>query len=229
MNLEVKTMVVKFGDSDRIFRATTEDGFNPAQEADAPTVIGDTSAVVVPGDAGTAAVFPGGLDIGSLGIAVPQLTIGSVSGTQAVLRYIALNTGDAEIGDLSLMGFGLRHSLSQYWSNAPVDLAAGFLWQKFKLGDELVDATATNLGVQASKQFSILEPYVGLSYDLFSMSVKYESRATDPPTTLDVDFDSTTSAHLTAGLGLNLAVVHLHGEVNVASQTSYLLGLSLGN
>jgi len=61
------------------------------------------------------------------------------------------------------------------------------------------------------------------------MSVSYESDATNPPTELDVDFDPDTHPRLTAGLGLNFVYVHLNGEINVSDQTSYLVGLSLGN
>jgi hypothetical protein len=229
LNVEVKTMVVKFGSSDKTFTAHTEAGFMPAQDAVAPTVIGSTQAVVVPGQSGTATVFPGGLDVKSVGLAVPQITVGNVYGTQALARYVAFNTGDTEIGDLKLWGVGLRHSISQYLHEPPVDLAVGALYQKFKLGNKLIDSDALTIGVQASRQFSVVEPYVGLGYDSFKMKVKYESKATQPPTSLDVDFGNKSSVHFTGGVGLNLWMAHLYGEVNLSSQTSFLLGLSLGN
>ncbi len=229
-SFELKTMIVKFGEADKTFTARTEKGFFPETEVEAPTVIGSTEAKSVQGEGGATATLPGGFDIGSLGLAVPQITIGTVRGTQAVARYIAVNTGDVEIGDLSLFGFGLRHSISQYLSNPPVDIAVGGFYQKFKLGDKLIDSSAMTLGALASKQWSVLEPYAGLAYDSFNMSVEYDSSTTDPPTRLNVDFGSSSTVRLTAGLGINLLkVIHLQGEVNVASQTSYLLGLSVGN
>jgi hypothetical protein len=228
-NFEVKTMFVKFSDDDRTFTAKTEPGFYPADDAvEAPTVIGDTLALVVPGNNGTAAVFPGGFDVGSLGIAVPQITVGSVKGTQAIFRYMAFDTGDVEIGDFSLMGFGLRHSLSQYFPDPPLELAVGGMYQAFDLGDDLVDATAVTFGVQGSKRLGVFEPYGGVGYDSFSMSVKYDE-ATNSENKIDLDFESENNVHLTGGLGINLSFLHLMGEVNVSSQTSYLLGVSLGN
>lgn len=229
INVELKTMIVQFDDSDRTFTATTEEGFFPTTHAEAPTVIGSTEAVTVVGQGGAQATLPGGFDIGSLALAVPQITIGSLAGTQAVFRYVAFNTGDTDIGDLSLFGFGLRHSISQYFNDLPVDLAAGGMYQSFQLGDDLIDSNGFTLGVQASKQYSVLEPYAGVSYDSFSMSVDYETSTTDPPTRLDVDFGSSSTMRLTAGLGINLSLFHLQGEVNIAEQTSYLLGLSVGN
>jgi hypothetical protein len=229
-NLEIKLMAVKFGDGERTFRAETEEGFYPLTSVEAPTVVGSTEAMAVAGQSNTVAIFPGGFDISSLTLAVPQVTIGGFRGTQAIVRYLAFKTGDAEIGDFSLFGIGARHSISQYWEDAPVDLAAGFLYQSLGLGDKLIDTSALTVGVQASRRFyTVLEPYAGLSFDRFGMSVDYEYKDTDPPVRLDLDYDPTSNLRLTAGLGLNVSLVHLQGEVNLAGQTSFLVGLSLGN
>lgn len=229
INIEVKAAFIKFGDADRKFTASTEEGFYPAQDVEAPTVIGDTLAASVIGQGGTVAYFPGGLDIGSLGIAVPQITVSGVNGSQVVLRYVAFDTGDTDIGKLSLFGIGARHSISQYFEEMPVDIAAGFFWQKFKLGDSFVDATAMTLGVQASRQFSVVEPYLSLDYDSFKMSVDYEYGNSKPPTKLSVDFDRTNDLRIGAGVGINLGFLHLQGEIGSGSKTSYVAGLSLGN
>lgn len=229
LNLEIKTMIVKFGDSDDSFTAQTESGFLPPGQAEAPTVVGSTEALVLQGQNGTAAVFPGGLDLNSVGIAVPQITVGTVAGTQLIGRYVAFETGDAEIGDLSLFGIGARHSISQYLTDPPLDLSAGLMYQSFELGDDFVESSAFTVGVQGSRKFyGVLEPFVGLSYDTFSMSVKYDTEGASP-TTLDVDFDSDSNARFTAGLGLSFPMVHLSGAVDLSSQTSFTLGLSLGN
>jgi len=130
--LEVKAVGIRFGDDDKVFRAQTEDGFFPASSVEAPTVIGSEEAVLVAGDNGTAAYFPGGFDLGSLVVPVPQLTIGSVYGTQAVIRYASVDTEDNEIGQIDLWGVGLRHNVSRYFVNPlPVDIAANFLYQSF--------------------------------------------------------------------------------------------------
>jgi hypothetical protein len=229
VNFEVKTMFVKFSDSDQTFTARTEEGFYPSTEVEAPTVIGSTEAVTVVGQGGAQATLPGGLDMNSLGLAAPQVTIGSIRGTEAILRWTAFNTGNKDAGDLSLFGIGARHSISQYLTDPPVDIAAGVLYQTFKLGDDLIDSSALTLGAMASKQYSVFEPYLGLSYDKFDMTVKYDSSTTNPPTSTKIDFDSYSSMRLTAGLGVGFSIFHLQGEVNFASQTSYLLGLSVGN
>lgn len=230
VNVEIKTMVFKFKDDDRVFQASTEPGFYPARnDVEAPTIVGDTLAVVIPGDNGTSAVLPGGLDVNSFGFAVPQLTIGSVMGTQAIFRYMAYDQGDIDLGDISFLGIGLRHNLSQYFNALPVDLAVGGMYQSLDVGeDDLVDATTWTFGIQGSKQLGALEPYAGLGYDMCSMKVTYDESA-NTENKLGVDFDDESTIHGMVGLGLNLAVFHLSGEVNISSHTSYGLGLSVGN
>ena len=154
LHLGPRVMSTFIATADRRYQATTEGNFSPAQTTEAPTVVGDTKAVAVNGTGGSTYFFPGGFDIKSVLFATPQLTIGSVAGTEATFRYIALEIGDTEIGNVNLFGAGLRHSVSQYFGDFPVALAAGVFYQRFKLGEDFIDATAIHYGLQASKSFS---------------------------------------------------------------------------
>jgi hypothetical protein len=237
VSLEFPVMGVLFGDDDRTFNAVTEGGFSPQQTVEAPTIVGSGDATKVTGAGGTVYAFPGGFDLNSFGLVVPQLRVGGVMGTEAVVRWVAFDPDtDAELGDVSLYGFGLRHSISQYLTAFPLELAAGFMWQSFSVGendsgDDLISSDAFSFGVQASKPvpagFFTLEPFAGLSLDTFSMSVQYESDVTDD--TIDLDFDTDTTVHLTIGAGLSLPVAHVHGAWNFASQSSFNFGIALGN
>jgi len=238
ISLELPVMGVIFGDGDRTFSAVTEGGFSPQTTAsDAPTVVGSGDAKVVSGDGGTQYAFPGGFNLNSFGIVVPQLRVGGIMGTEAVVRWIAFNPdSDAELGDITLWGFGLRHSVSQYISGLPLEVAAGFMWQSFKVGtndsgSDLISADAFSFGVQASKPIGLgfigVEPFGGLSLDTFSMKVNYHSDVTDDE--LDVDFGTDTTVHLTVGAGLSLPIAHAYGAFNFASQSSFDFGIALGN
>jgi hypothetical protein len=234
ISLETKLVAVMFADEDGVFMATTESGFTPPTEAEVSTVVGPGEAVEVTGDGGSSYAFPGGFDLTSFVLPVPQLRVGSVMGTEALIRYIAISTENDELGDVSLYGFGLRHSISQYLGpGLPVDVAAGFFWQSFKLGEnaageDLVSATAFTFGVQASRNLGIIEPYAGLSYDTFSMDVSYESESSGEPEMIDLAFDSESTLHLTLGLNLRLGIVTANGEYNIAGQNSFALGLGFG-
>ncbi len=229
-----RVMSVIFGSDDRTFGATTESGFSPKRTTQAPTVVGPGEAVLVDGNGGTQFAFPGGFDLNSFALAVPQLRIGAFRGTEALIRFFAINTGDVELGNISIFGFGLRHSLSQYRGpDLPVDVSAGFFWQKFSVGDDLLDSSAFTAGVQAGKRFErgllVLQPYTGLAVDVFSMDVAYESEASGTAEDIEIDFGQNTTLHLTMGLSLNLAYVNLHAEYNVAAQNSFSFGISFGN
>jgi hypothetical protein len=233
ISVETRVVGVIFADDQRTFRATSQGGFSPETTVDAPTVVGSGEAVIVLGDAGTEFAFPGGFDLNSFAIAVPQIRISSFKGTEALVRYIAINTGDVEIGNLALYGFGLRHSISQYFEPTfPVDLAAGFFWQKFTLGEDLIDSQALSFGVQASKRlpagFVTLEPYASLSMDTFSMDVSYTSDASGTDEAVSFTYDADTSLHLTAGLSINASVVSLNGEYSFAGQNTFAFGFGFG-
>lgn len=127
LSVGVKVMGVRFSDSDRLFTPTDPSGFTSvAPILPAPTVIGGTSAVAQNGQGGATVYYPGGFDIGEFAFAAPQLSVGSLLGTRAVVRWFAMNfASDNFIDKISFFGIGAQHSLSQYVPALPVDLAAG--------------------------------------------------------------------------------------------------------
>ncbi len=232
--LEFPVMGLYFGDDDRTFTATTEAGFTPEQTAEAPTVVGDTKVVIVDGDGGTQFAFPGGFDVGSFAITAPQLRVGSVFGTEAMIRFVAVKVGDNDLGDISLFGLGFRHSISQYMGPIPpVDLAASFFWQSFKMGEnesgeDLSKTNTYSFGLQASKHIPpILTPYTGLYYNSYTMDVTYESEVTGEEDPIDLTFDD-GYIQWTIGIELNLAILNAFVEYNVSSYNSLAFGLGLG-
>jgi hypothetical protein len=238
VSLEFPVMGVVFGDDQKTFSATTEDPFSPTTESsDAPTIVGPGEAVSVMGQGGTQFYFPGGFNLNSFGLVVPQLRVGNVKGTEALVRLVAgVEAGDAELGKISLFGIGARHSISQ-WFDMPVDLAAGFMYQTFKMcensgGGDLVATDAYSIGVQTSKPFPIgfaaFEPYAGFSYDSFQTDVQYKSSSSGS-TLLDVQFDRENTAHFTLGVGLNLVAAHAWGQFDFARQNSFSFGVAFGN
>ena len=226
-SFELVVTSVIFADEDRTFQAQTEGGFTPQTTFTAPTVVGSGESVTVPGAGGTQFTAPGGFDLNSFALAIPQLRIGVVKGTEAVIRFFAADIGDNEISEIDLFGLGIRHSLTQYFE-APVDIAIGGMWQTFSMGTDFVDSNALTFGVQASKRFSWLEPYGGLAWDSFSMDLTYDSEVSGTTTKETVSFDTVNTIHLTLGLGLNYKIGHAFAEYDVASTNSFAFGLTLG-
>jgi hypothetical protein len=232
-SVETRLIAVYFDDEQRTFTYTPGDADNdPIEGADlsVPTVVGDPEGGLIPTVVPPEIAYVPGFDINSFAIATPQIRIGGFRGTELIIRYIAFDAGDVELGNMSLLGLGGRHSISQYLDpEFPVDIAAGFFWQSFQLGDELIDAQAMTFGVQGSKRFpagfAIIEPYVGIGYDMFSMDVTYECEDDCETETINLEMESDAAARFTFGLHIKAAFLDLNGEYNIAGQNGFALGL----
>ena len=223
-----RVMGIHFSDDDRTYTPTAPEGFTPTETVSAPTVIGDTHAVAQGGQGGTTLYHPGGFDLSNFAIAVPQVSIGSLFGTRAVVRWISVDLGDSELGKLDYVGYGAQHSLSQYLPGFPVDLAAGFFAQSLKIGDDkLVKADAIHFDVTASKRVAFLEPWASLGWDTLDMEANYTSTST-PGDAIHVKFDKKSNAHLTLGAQALLGFARLSASYDVAAQTGATLGLAFG-
>jgi hypothetical protein len=225
LTVGVELMGALFGDKDRTYTPVIP-GY--ANTVAAPTVVGSTESVALPGPGGFVLYHPGGLDIGEFLIAVPQVTVGSVFGTQAVGRWISVDLGDSDLGKLELLGLGAQHSISQYFPRLPVALALGVFYQTLKIGDGLLDTKSTHVDVTGSRKFSFLQPYAAVGFDSFKMSARYDYTAGESDETISVDFDRKTNAHLTIGVLADLPVVKFHAELNAAATTGAAVGLALG-
>ncbi len=224
---QIIAMAVLIGDNEKFYDATPPQSQGYSQQpVRTATVFGDKGAFIQGPAPGLyyqfqngqfkTAVIPGG---------VPQLTIGNLLGTQAILRYIQL----PQIGNVprtTLAGGGIRHSLSRYFSVLPVDVAAGVFYQRFTFGD-YITASAAMIGVQASKSFSILTLYGGLQYEETTMSLNYTFKG-EPPTKVSLDLSSINHACLTLGLCLNLALIDINGDISIGNVTAISAGFGFG-
>lgn len=236
LSLEAPVMGVFFEDHDRTFNATTESGFSPSATVTVPTVVGSGTAVTVGGSGGSLFSFPGGLDLNSFGLVVPQLRIGAIMGTEALVRWVAYPENGADIDNVSLFGIGGRHSISQYMGENPIlDLCVGAMWQEVKIDDDgdsgdFVNTDALSLNVMASKRapvgFLTFEPYAGVAWEKFSADLSYEDNNGDP---VNVSVDGDNGMRFTLGAGFNFVIGHLWADYSFADTRSFSFGLALGN
>jgi hypothetical protein len=172
--------------------------------------------------------------LNSFGLITPQLRIGSLRGTEALIRFFAAQIGDSDMGDVMFFGIGGRHSISQYFGPAPsFDLAANIFWQTLKLGEnengeDLSKTNSFTIGVHASKDiWTLLAPYTGLSFDTYSNTIKYQSDASGTTEDIEIKFDDST-IHWTIGLLFKASFFRAYGEYNIASRNSFSFGLGFG-
>jgi hypothetical protein len=217
-------MGMLIGDGDKVYKARPPQPY-AQQDVQTATVFGGVGATVR-GPGGISYQFQSGeVKTSIVPIGVPQITVGNIFGTQAVIRYIPLPS----IGDFpktTLFGAGLRHSISRYIPEFPVDIAAGIGYNKVTVGD-IIDAHTLNIGAQASKSFSVATLYGGLQYESSSLTVDYAYSGSGGGN-VHLDIDGENKFRVTGGLGLDLVFFHLNGDINIGKVTVVSAGIGFG-
>ena len=192
--------------------------------AEVPTIFGPTESVRINRPNGLAENYPGGFDLGVLPLAVPQASIGGLWGTEVAFRYFAVDVGE-DVGKMDLFGWGIRHSISQYFSELPVDIALGYYCQSYGLGN-YIDANMRLISAQVDYTTGILDFYGGLGYEMNTMDIEYiPDEEENVPVIHSYD---TNPFRFTAGINLNLGVFKIHGDYNLSSTSVFSLGMGLG-
>jgi hypothetical protein len=232
VSLEFTGMMTSFDEQSRSFTAETGEGFTPVQHVQAPTVIGDTDAVFVDGDAGTKFAFPAGFDMSEWYLSAPQLRIGNWKGTEAIARIVFYDTGNEEVGSVGVWGGGVRHSISQYFAGmAPIDLALAGMWQHAEVntysGLDIVDSDLYTLALHSGVALGSLYPYAGVAIDWYRFGVHYEFEDYDDLEPVDLQFNANEDFQLTLGVSYQVGFVAAFGEYNFADQNTLAAGLSV--
>lgn len=161
-------------------------------------------------------------------LAVPQLRVGSIYGTEAIVRFIAVPAiGDNKLPVITLWGIGARHSISQYIPNSPVDIAAGVFYNSFTVGD-LITSHGIAINATASKSIKILMLYGGLAWEKSTMNLKYNSTDPTAPPVVDVSLDGANKFRFTVGVGVSLGILKIFADANFGSVTNYSGGIGFG-
>ncbi len=126
--------------------------------------------------------LPGGADMSVIAAAVPQLEIGALWGTELLLRYIPPVRFDDNVGDITFFGAAVRHSISQYFGDAPpFDLAIQGAYQTTSIENTIgvteaklqADADIFNVNIHASKTWDGFTAYSGLSFERIEVNTDY--------------------------------------------------------
>ncbi|MEZ5065617.1 MAG: DUF6588 family protein [bacterium] len=225
--LDLTGSYISFSDTDRTYTAPAFGGY---PEAEVPTVIGDPDGATVSQGNGLEFAYPGGFNLQNLAFAAPQITVGSVLGTKAMIRYVTFTVGDdEELGEFTYWAFGAQHSISQYLPGLPVDIAVGGMFQQFDLGSkDLVKADLMAWNVTGSRLFGTgavkLEPYAGLGMDSCKMEANYDSG----DESVQVKLDRQNDFRGTLGANVKFPIVSLNVEGYVAAEMGVAGSLSFG-
>jgi hypothetical protein len=230
ISLDIVAMAAIVGDNQKTFTNKAPAGFSPGAYSTA-TIFGKTGATVVNTNYPSLSYrsADGIFNTSAVPLAVPQLRVGSIYGTEAFIRFVSIpNSVTKSFPDITLFGGGIRHNISQYLPAVPLDLAAGVFYTTFKTGD-LVDFKGFSFGVQASKDFAILTVYGGLAYESCTLKLHYTSEnAFFNGQSVDVSLDGQNKFRATAGANVSLAFFHIFADINVGTVTNFSGGIGFG-
>ena len=223
--ISLNGMSAFFAPSQRTFLARTEEHFYPPQEVETATIVGKEGAIVE-GAGGTQFQFPDGYNLKSFSVMTPMITVAGFLGSEVSFRYFSQKVSE-DLGTVALLGLGARHSISQYIPESPVDIAVGYFYHRFHIGD-IVKTNASVVHAEVGKSLEVFDFYGGLSYGWTVADVKYTYSNQGITEEIDVTLRGKNKFQFTLGAGLNLLVFHLHFDYSFGSQRVYSTGLWIG-
>lgn len=226
----IKAMYAPIPDEKKLFTLVEDEiagvTWTPAYDQEVATVFGPEGSQTAFGMMGVDIETPGGaIDTDFFPLAVPQLTVGAIFGTEVTLRYLKYKIND-EIGEIMFWGWGIRHNLSQYIPLCPVDIAAGYYHQTFEIGN-MITAGATYYGFQASKKISILTLYGAIGMEKSNLDISYTQEGAGGAA-VAFNLEGENNTRTTIGFSLDLSVLKLHADYSIAAQNVITAGIGFG-
>jgi hypothetical protein len=176
-----------------------------------------------------------GFELPAVALVSPQVTIGTIYGTNLTLRWIP-SFDIPDVGTIKYSGFGIQHNPGVWLgSKLPVDLSLAYFTQTLKIGD-VFEASGTAYGLNVSKtlgwRFLNVTPYGGVMLEKSEMKVAYEREVESDtgPQNIDVDFalKGENTYRATAGLSIRLLAINVNADYNFAKNPSASLGIMVG-
>ncbi|MGA3245859.1 MAG: DUF6588 family protein [Bacteroidota bacterium] len=168
-------------------------------------------------------------------LGAPQLSLGTIFGTQFTFRYLPDYQINSEIGKTKYFGWGIQHNpLVWFPGDFPVDLCASFFSQKLNAGT-IFEAKTTSFGANASKRLGWgalnLTPYVGYMIEKSSMTFTYDYTLDTPtgkvPQHIVFDLEGENKSRLTIGLSIKVLIVNVNADYNFGTYNSFSAGVMI--
>lgn len=176
-------------------------------------------------------------ELPALPTAAPQLTLGTVMGTNVSFRYLP-DVDIEDMGKFTFFGVGFIHNPGVWFPNPlPVDLGIGYFTQKMKVGD-VFESTANQFGLYVSKTFGIvisITPYAGLISENSKTTVSYDYQSNEtvngvqvPKAKMSFELEGENTTGFVVGFNLHLAAVNINADYKVAKTKTASAGISFG-
>lgn len=233
IRIDVIGMVSPVGAEHKVYEAVLPEGFVPQDGSyKTATVFGGKGTTFKDANSGLEYKGSDGIvRLSAFPLLVPQLTIGSLFGTEATIRYMKTPQLSQQWFPTrsTLFGIGLRHSISQYLRNAAVDVSIGAFYSTFTLGD-IIDFKAHTVNLSVSKSVSLFTPYLGLGYEQSTMHLHYDFRGESGqyPRLVDTVIEGANRFRVTGGFMIDLQAVRLFADANFGNVHHYSGGIGFG-
>lgn len=167
-----------------------------------------------------------------------QATVGTVLGTNLSVRYSPKIKTTDDLGDFSLIGFGLINNPSAFFPvPLPVDLGVGYFTQTLKVGD-VFESTASQFGLYVGKTFGLgvsISPFAGMIFEKSNTKVQYDYQSNQtvngvpvPKAKVKFELDGENKTGFVVGFNLKLAVVNIFADYKAAATKTVSAGISFG-
>lgn len=166
----------------------------------------------------------------------PQITIGTVFGTQVLFRYLPPIDID-KLGKFKFYGFGIIHNPAVWLSNPlPVDIGIGYFSQKLKIGS-IAETDATQYGIFISKTIGntiALIPYAGLTVEKSKTTINYEfeyqtvvnGTTINAKEKINFEMEGENTSAILLGATIKLSILNLNVDYKIAKYNSLSAGVS---
>ena len=222
-DIGVRAIYIPIPDEELTFRAPTipppitEPG-GDIDSVDASTIFGPAKGVNV---------YPAGLDIGGIPFAVLHFSVGLPMGTELNLRYLPSFETNDDIPKIELLGFGLSHSLDQYFP-LPIpllpQLSVGIMYQTFKVGD-IIESTHLAYNLRLSKSVPMLTVHVAAQLESSDMDISYKDFLSGEDITLELTGEN--EIRYTGGFRFTLfPFIGINADYSVGEYSAINVGLN---
>ena len=163
-----------------------------------------------------------------------QLNLGTIYGTEAMIRFIPAVEVDTEIGSVGMYGLGLLHNPQAYISTElPVELSVGLMYQNFYT-DNNGDISAFSAGLNVRKSFELgwltIAPFANFMFESASFDLKeersFETNYGTETFEISLSTEGANSSRFGLGTMFRVGFVDLTFSYNFAKYNSMVGGIS---
>ncbi len=169
----------------------------------------------------------------ALPLIAPQLSIGTIVGTQLTFRWLPAYQ-NADFGKLKFFGYGIQHNPGIWFPNPlPVDVCLSYFTETLDAGT-ILTTKASEYGINASKTFGpglfSVTPYAGFMLESSTMTFNYTSTLSTPgggtqQIQVNLPIKGDNKSRLTLGLSFKLAAININADYNFGTYNSATAGL----